>query len=95
MRSTPEYESHDFAEDTRRPAFSAPRLWASVPTTWRRGFVPGQSEEPAGKSIGPGEIEKGRQQRLGADFAGVDELRDREQLDRGQAERVGGGGHVE
>ena len=33
VRSTPECDSHDLADDTRRPAFSTPRFCARRPTT--------------------------------------------------------------
>ena len=49
----------------------------------------GSASEPAGKSLGAGEIEERRQQRLVAYLARIHELRNIEQLHVGRGERVG------
>ena len=54
VRSTPPCDSHDFAEDTSRPAFSAPRFCASCPTTYDGASFHGRAMDPAGKSFGLG-----------------------------------------
>src|ERR1035438_2451310 len=54
VRSTPPCESHDLAEDTRRPAFSTPRFWASRPAMASGCGSQGRAVEPAGKSVAPG-----------------------------------------
>ena len=54
MRLAPAYDSHDFADATRRAGFSAPRFRASSPTTYARLRVQGSAVLPAGKSTSPG-----------------------------------------
>src|SRR5260370_39078610 len=56
--------------------------------------VPGQSERAFGKIHRAGEIEGRGEERLVLHFTGVDELRDGHEGDRGQLERVGGGGGI-
>ena len=48
-------DSQDFADDTSRPAFSAPRFWASCPAMAIGRFVPGQRQRPGGKLGGSGD----------------------------------------
>ena len=50
----PECDSHDFADETSRPAFSTPRFCASRPTTNPLASSHGSARVPAGKSEGPG-----------------------------------------
>src|ERR1700733_2303248 len=54
VRSSPGWDSHDFAEDTSRLATSAPRFCASVPTTKSGEVSQGSAIDPAGKSDDPG-----------------------------------------
>ena len=53
MRFAPPYDSHDFADATRRTGFSAPRCARSSPTTNCGCRSQGSAVLPAGKSIGP------------------------------------------
>src|ERR1700691_5441898 len=54
MRSMPGWDSQDFAEDTSRLATSAPRFWASAPTTQSGEACQGSAIDPSGKSDVPG-----------------------------------------
>ncbi len=72
MRSTPECDSQDLAEETRRLATSAPRFCASMSDDVARPFVPRKSDG-AGREIGGArQVEERWQQRLGAYFGRVD-----------------------
>ncbi len=53
--------------------------------------VPGQCQRPLRKIAGAGQVQEGGQQVLVADFAGIGQLRDGEQLHVRRSERVGAG----
>ena len=90
----PECDSQDFAEETRRLATSAPRFCARVPMTKRGDSSQGSAMDPAGKIGGAGNVEKGRQQRLVAQFAGVYQLGHGKQSNRGHLSRIAAGRRV-
>ncbi len=54
VRSTDEYDSQLFADETRRLETSAPRRCASLPVTYRGSGSQGSAVEPGGKSRSPG-----------------------------------------
>jgi hypothetical protein len=53
VRSTPPWQSHDFADDTSRPGTRAPCSRASQPTQKSRPCAQGRSRLPAGMSCAP------------------------------------------
>src|ERR1035441_7425837 len=86
VRSTPPCESHDLAEDTRRPAFSTPRFWASRPAMVSGCGSQGRAVEPAGKSVAPGMYRnEGKRLSSGTPGGGT-------RPGGGRRGRVGGGG---
>ena len=77
MRSTPACDSHDLAEETRRPGFFDAALLGERADEEFRVRFPGQIGRAGGEIGGPGKIQERGQQGFVAHLAGIHELRNR------------------